>query len=131
MAEAQKGALVAWRQPPACDAHELPRRDVGEDDVRAQRQLVDGAADVDLAAEIDQPSGERVREPLRAAARKRPAGDMAEREQDEPEAGARPALEREHRVGCVAGEEAACSRRPEAGPGQLVSAARLGAPQLP
>jgi hypothetical protein len=53
--------------------------------------------------------GERVGDPLRAAAREAPAEDVAEDDQREPEAGARPPLHRQHRVRGVSGEERARS----------------------
>src|SRR5439155_243835 len=65
-------ALVARRQPAAREPDELPRDDVREDEVGA-RQLVLRARRMDLAAQGDQAVDERVGDPLRAAARERPA----------------------------------------------------------
>ena len=74
--ERRRPVAKAERVPrQAREARELARRDVAEHGVGA-RQLVDAARRHDLAAELDEPRGERVDERLRAAARKRPAVDV-------------------------------------------------------
>ena len=87
------------------EPQQLGRHHVGEDDVRP-RQLVHGGPRADDAAEIGEPLRQRVGDRLRAAARVRPADDVTERRQQEPECCRRPSLERKRGMGGVPGEEA-------------------------
>src|SRR2546423_9372152 len=75
VAVAAQLALVAGRKPPARQPEELARDGIGQDEVGA-RQLVLRARGADLAAELDETVRERVGDPLRAAARKRPAAGV-------------------------------------------------------
>ncbi len=99
-----KRLFVAARK--ACNPEELAGNDVGDDDVGA-RKLIDSGGREDLAAELAQAGDECICDRLRAAARERPAHRVAEREQQEAEAGGRSLLEREQRMRGVPREEAA------------------------
>ena len=97
-AQASRGPI---RQPVAGQPEQLARHDVAHDDVGPWQGL-DRTRGPNLAAELAKLRGERICKPLGAAPRKRPADDVAEDDQREPETGAGPPLEREHRVGGVA-----------------------------
>src|SRR5437588_502777 len=64
-----------------------------------------GVTGADVAAQLTQAGGERVGERLRAAARKRPAGQVREPEQHRAEAGTAATREREDGVRRSAEEE--------------------------
>ena len=102
---ALKRVRVVSGQLVAGDAQELPRDDVGQDGVRV-RQLVDRACGADLPTKLLETIGQRVGEPLRPSSGKAPAEDVRGRDQEQPDASARPRLERQHRVRSVAGERA-------------------------
>src|SRR6185437_3827666 len=75
---------------------------------------VDRAGRPDLAAELAQLGRECIGQPLRPTPWERPADDMSEHDQREAETRARPALERQQRMGRVAGEPGASSPLGEA-----------------
>src|SRR5262247_2104776 len=62
------------------------------------RKLVDRALDTDLPAEIFEPVGKGLGEPLRPATGKGPPEDVRRRDQEEADPAAGPRLERKHRV---------------------------------
>ena len=87
VAEPLEPPPVARRQLAARDAEQLARRHV-EQHRPAGVELGErrhAAPRLDLAAERPQVRDERVRDPLRAAARERPARDVREQPEDEPE----------------------------------------------
>jgi len=107
-AEAGEPAPVDGRQAPPGEPQELPRRDVEQHRGAPDGQLVergDGPAGLDRAAQLLEVRGERAGEPLRAAARDRPADGVPGEREHEAEAGAHRLLEREHRVRRAAGQQ--------------------------
>jgi hypothetical protein len=103
-----QASRVPVRQPVAGQPKQFARHDVAHDDFGPWQRL-DRARRPDLAPELAELRGERIRQPLRPAPRERPADHLAEHDQRETEAGTGPPLERQHRVGSVA-------RKPRARP---------------
>ena len=98
---------IAVRQCPAGDPQERARREVAEDGAR-RRQILDGLdplAGDDLAAERAQVAAQRIGEPLRAAARNRPAVRVRDCGEDEADGAGRQHIERQHAVRGVAGQQ--------------------------
>ncbi len=107
MAVAQEAPLVGLGQAAAGEADELARHHVGQHEAAVPRELVDARAGDDRPAEATYVLRQRVRERRGAAARDRPADGVAHHGQCEPEARARPPLERQHRMRAVAREPGA------------------------
>src|SRR5919197_1489234 len=103
---AKQPPLVARGQSPARETDELARHHVAEDELSAG-QLVGGHRGSDRSSKLAQPRRERLGKRRASGAWKGPTDDVAERDQRKAEARARPALERQHRVRGVTGEEAA------------------------
>jgi hypothetical protein len=91
------------------DVEELTRRNVEEDrpGLRHLLHRADPDAGEDLTPQREQVGGERVGYALGAAFGQGPAEGVPQGAEDHPEEGARPLLQRQERVGRVAGEEAA------------------------
>ena len=98
---------IAVRQRPAGDAQERPRREVAEDGARRRQILdrIDPRVGDDLAAKRAQVAAERIGEPLRAAARNRPAVRVRDGGEHQADRAGRQRIERQHAVRGIAGEQ--------------------------
>ena len=114
------------RQPVARDGDELAGGDVEQDrpSLRQLGEAVHPVAGDDLATQRGQLRDERVCDRSRATARHRPADEMGEDREDEPERGAQRPVQPQHRMGGNPGEERLCRRIPKAAAGEA-----LGRPQ--
>jgi hypothetical protein len=74
-------AAVPHRKPMTGNLQQRSRREIAQDRARGRQFIyrAHGGINYDLAAEEAQMGGKRIRQSLRASARKHPAGDMGER----------------------------------------------------